>query len=723
MSRYCHVSSALALLVLLTGTSFLPLSTSTPVDTPGDIDSPHRTTPPRPTVSADVEKRNEEGELVTKEGATVEEEDTDELFKDVDPKTLAAVLLEALNWSQAERRREEDWYDGREDIKEAREESREVRMMEGEEKGRDGRQKLDLLMAAQGTEAEERQKLQEEEEKLTEKVTSRTTSQTIQTRKEQQPVTADGREKDTEAAGSLHQGIQNSNEEEEQLSPEELKNLETVMKEFPSLSTVSKRERDSEQSQRSSRGYSAYNNVLVKNKGNDLAMSKKKLKWQEETQKALNFPTFLGGNFMDEFEDNRYAGGNAAVQRPPPEKNVVNGNEAEEEEEEEEELSPEEEEARAKAEQEEMRRQAAEAQRAKLEEEKLADIASDMLLRYMVKQNNGEKKYGSALSNAAEDKRSNEEQEVTEQDIDPQTIDKLIEISSKLHLPADDVVDIISDVEKKKKKDIPSEIISHFRQPVTPLVSPSLLTTTGGFSVPQSSNNQNNFPVFKQPSPGASGLKTWFQDKSPVQSQDRWFKPASQNLWFKPRQPLSVKQDLLVSSPKSVWTSYPPYFHYPSYYQKKPNRDRYPFYFPPPQRQWPRYYFPKPGLARNNFLDSSMDDPYSFPSKHHFYNWVQPRLRKPSSDVQQKSYYTSYSRPLYHQTFQPVPLLKPRPPPQMALLPAQQKQFYYFPPAPAVNKNGDYYGTVVGNRLDNANRDDLKKYIQQILAKQPQMFD
>ncbi len=47
----------------------------------------------------------------------------------------------------------------------------------------------------------------------------------------------------------------------------------------------------------------------------------------------------------------------------------------------------------------------------------------------------------------------------TDDDIDPQTIDKLIEISSKLHLPADDVVDIINDVEKKKKKDAPE--ISH----------------------------------------------------------------------------------------------------------------------------------------------------------------------------------------------------------------------------------------------------------------------
>ncbi|XP_072704710.1 neurosecretory protein VGF, partial [Ciconia boyciana] len=38
-------------------------------------------------------------------------------------------------------------------------------------------------------------------------------------------------------------------------------------------------------------------------------------------------------------------------------------------------------------------------------------------------------------------------------DLDPGTIDQLIELSSKLHLPADDVVDIIHDVEQKRKKE------------------------------------------------------------------------------------------------------------------------------------------------------------------------------------------------------------------------------------------------------------------------------
>ncbi len=53
------------------------------------------------------------------------------------------------------------------------------------------------------------------------------------------------------------------------------------------------------------------------------------------------------------------------------------------EEEEEEILTGKEEEARARAEQEEVRQQEAEAQEAREEEQRLADIASDMLLEYM----------------------------------------------------------------------------------------------------------------------------------------------------------------------------------------------------------------------------------------------------------------------------------------------------------------------------------------------------
>ncbi|XP_028559358.2 neurosecretory protein VGF isoform X1 [Podarcis muralis] len=134
----------------------------------------------------------------------------------------------------------------------------------------------------------------------------------------------------------------------------------------------------------------------------------------------------------------------------------------------------------------ESRRQAEEARRAAAEEERLADMASDLLLQYLLKdgeeeeedgrqganaqeededdeeeppQRSGIRRKGSGLlfedeeGNVAEDKRSNEAPvEEDDDDIDPNTIDRLIELSSKLHLPADDVIDIINNVEKKKKE-------------------------------------------------------------------------------------------------------------------------------------------------------------------------------------------------------------------------------------------------------------------------------
>ncbi|KAG8147973.1 hypothetical protein E2320_022796 [Naja naja] len=107
----------------------------------------------------------------------------------------------------------------------------------------------------------------------------------------------------------------------------------------------------------------------------------------------------------------------------------------------------------------ESRRQAEEARRAAAEEERLADMASDLLLQYLLKdgEEDEEEHQGQQGDNVAEDKRSNEtpeeeeEEEEEEEDIDPNTIDRLIELSSKLHLPADDVIDIINHVEKKKE--------------------------------------------------------------------------------------------------------------------------------------------------------------------------------------------------------------------------------------------------------------------------------
>ena len=736
MIGHRDASSALTLLVLLTGASVLQLSTSSVISTRGDVNYPHGEALPGLSVSGDQQRQEEEGRSLKKEEAGDEEE----LFKDVDPKTLAAVLLEALNRSQVERRGEGEERGGVEEDMRAEAGAvegayREARTMEGADRDRDARHELELLMAAQGRkrekeEEEERRNAQEEEEKITEKVTSHTTSQTVQVHAEQQPAGPDGRGENGQVSppqqgpGGPEQG---GNEEEEQLSPEELKSLETMMKEFPRLNTATKRERDSEQNQRESRGYSSYNDVIPVNKGSDLAMSKKKLKWQEETQKALSFPTFRG-NFMDDFEDGNYAPGNAVESQPPTEQEAMEddepeaGDEEEEEEEEEEEvLSPEEEEARAKAEQEEMRRQAAEAQRAKMEEEKLADIASDMLLRYMVKQNNGNKKYGSTLSNAAEDKRSDEEQEVTEEDdIDPQTIDKLIEISSKLHLPANDVVDIISDVEKKKKKDVPPEMTSRWRQPLTPLSSS--YSSSNGFLPSQISTNQNGFPVAKQPPPSVNLLKSWFQEKSPTKSQNPWGKlakplPANQNPWSRPQKPLSMKQELLLKPPKSVWNGYNSYpYAYPPYYQRRPYPDYRPIYYPLYPRPKARHYVPKPAPNFNNFLGNFADDVGPFPSKSRYRSWVQPRLRKPPAGLQQKPYYTSNPLPLYPWTYHQVPIPK-----RMPLIPAQQRQVYYSAPVPPVTKNEDYYAD--GKQPGSSNRDDLEKYIQQILRKRPQILD
>ncbi|XP_061664216.1 uncharacterized protein LOC133494416 isoform X2 [Syngnathoides biaculeatus] len=578
MMGYRDTSSALLLLVLL-GWGAAADPTVTP-DT-------RRAIPPEMANSRD------------EEGMPERRAKADDLFDDLDPETLAALLLGALNRTRAQTRREDD------------------HTAEGQERDRDGRLKLELLMAAQGK--EESRKAQEEEERMTERVSSHTTSQTVpvQTRPP------------AEQAGA----------EEEQLNPEELKSLETVMKEFPRLDTAVKRGGGLEPKQRESRGYSSYNDIIPLDKGNNnVAVSKKKLKWKEQTQKAFNVPSFRG-NAVYGFKD-----------------------QDQEEEDEEELLSPEEEEARAKAEQEEMRRQAAEAQRAKLEEEKLADIASDMLLRYMVKQNGGgggSRKYASAASpNAAEDKRSEEDRD--QDDIDPQTIDKLIEISSKLHLPADDVVDIISDVEKKKKKDA---------TPQAPASAPG--------SPPGSEDAPVSFAVSKQPSPALHLLQNWFREQSPSRSKEFWsgplsnpytwpkaLKPKKQNPWGRPRYPY-------------------------------PRPSFYPVYFPPPRPAY-RYYVPKHSAALNAFLQGSRDGPYAFRPKQRYLNWVQPRLRKPPAALQRKPYSPRYRLPVYPQR----PLPAPR-------LPLPQEQFYQSRPE--------------GFLPDN--KGPLEKYIERLLAKRPRVQD
>ncbi|TRY58272.1 hypothetical protein DNTS_031041, partial [Danionella cerebrum] len=566
-------------------------------------------------------------------------DDDDELFKDVDPRTLAAVLLEALNQSQ------------KETISEREDEGSEVeqeRDLEGADRDRDGHKELELVMAAAAAKGndekeEEEKKRVEEEERLTEKVSSRTTSQTVPIKQQELPkeeVIKEEERQETERGKP---------EEEEQLSPEEVKNLESMLEEFQSYSTAAKRERDTVQ--RENRGeYFDYldrnglmnNEIKPKAKGNDLAFSKKKLKWQLEQEK--NRVKQKGGNFMDDFS------------------NTLADPDEEDDQEDEEQLSPEEEESRAKAEQEEVRRQAAEAQRAKAEEEKLADIASDMLLKYIGKQD--KKKY--QVNNGAEDKRSDEEtNDDDDDDIDPQTIDKLIEISSKLHLPADDVVDIINDVEKKKKKDAPENM--PWQRPLMPPpapVAPSTILRKPPSSMP--------------PQPNTNPLKSWFDDRDPV-------KPSKQDFWTRQQWP---------------FRTYPSY----SFYQK-PYRGYYPIYIPPPKPK--SRYYSKPSYSLNDVLGNSLDNDFDYIPRWKPRPWAQPRQRV--LPAFQRTLYLPHPR-----TFNDIPLPKAR------FLPRRWPSFYYPPRASVVTREDDYYSPP--RKPSQESDEDIENFIRGVFKKHPRMF-
>lgn len=693
MIGHIDASSSHILLIVLTGASLLHLSNTSLINIHGIVNNTNTGTLHGLLLSEDGQKQDKKREPLQKE------EEEGELFKDVDLKTLAAVLLESLNQSQIDRKieageRDEINENTKAEKWDVTKESthRQERIMEGVDWDRDRHQELELLMVAQAKEQEkedekETKKALEDKEKMTEKVNSHITSHTIQT--DQQPSGPEEGEKNKQHGPNIPEHDSNE-EEEEQLSPNELKSLENMMKEFPQVNIASMRDRDLEQNKRESRSYGSFNDIVPLNKGNNLAMSKKKLKWQEETQKLLNFPTFRG-NFMNNFEDINFVGSNEAQSEIPVKQGVVgDDNEPEEDDDDEEVLSPNEEEAQAKAEQEEMRRQAAEAQRAKMEEEKLADIASDMLLGYIGKQNNGHKKYISSFSTAVEGKRSDEEG-TEEDDIDPQTIDKLIEISSKLHLPADDIVDIISDVEKKKKKDMPSEQDSPWQRPLAPLSHP--FSSTNSFLGKQILTNQNRVPISKQPSPDFNLLKTWFQGKSQTKLQDLWSHVAkpllnNQNLWPKPKKPLSFKQELWFKSPRSG---------YPFNYQRKPYSDYHPIYFPPTPIAKPPFLIPKSAQAIDNYLWNSVDGTYTFLPKHRFPTWAQPRnqvhpLRQASTGLQQNSY-SKYPLPPYPWTFQPVPIPRPHSPPlwRKPVRKPQQKPFYYSSMPWPLMGNEDYH--------------------------------
>ncbi|XP_072315857.1 uncharacterized protein vgf [Eucyclogobius newberryi] len=490
-------------LFLLTGVSILHLSSLHPT---GDVSELDIT--PGPSRSGDVK------DIIAKHSQKM---DDDVLFGDIEPQQLANILVKALRRKDKHRRE-----DGRDN--------------DEVESGRP--QELHTKTPEQ----------EEDKDTATEDVTSHTIIQTLEVPTKSPSVQAQFAEAEEPKLETLRQ------EEEEQLTAEELHSLETMMKEFPRVGTFEKRD-DS----------SSFNEVLPVNK-----KVEQKLKWQEETQKAMHFPSF---HFMDELKMNSLVDDldTTDLQQDATEEMQQPGEQSPEEADEEI-LSPEEEEAQAKAEQDEMRRQAAEAQRARMEEKKLADIASDMLLRYMGKERSSSR-FSSSLSDAPEDKRSDEQA----QDLDPQTIDKLIEISSKLHLPADDVVDIISDVEKKKRKDVPPETSSRY-----------------------SSNAETEQPI-------SSRVHSWFHPKL----------TASQDLWSKPRKPQPGRWSQNAPEGRLKPLAFPvPYYHrYPPAY--------YPFPAAPPRpRSW--YYNP---YTLNRFLTNPVSSYASNAQTHPASGWR--LLRKP----------------------------------------------------------------------------------------------
>ncbi|KAJ8416802.1 hypothetical protein AAFF_G00326800 [Aldrovandia affinis] len=658
MIRFHHISSAPIVLLILFGIT-RQLTDATPLVKVGHSNNDINVQSPSGLTKLFSSQLGEGQVRANKEQGLTQtpQEEEDELFKDVDPKTLAAVLLEALNQPGEDKKSSRAELGGKSREAEGEVKREDERALVGADRDRDGKQELELVMAAaaaQGKkerereEEEERKRVEEEDEPLTEKVKSRTTSQTMPVKEQLENEAV----KEQEAREEEHQIIGG---EEEQLSPQEVKNLQTMLEELQSYSTATKRERDSV-GQRESRGYFQDaendfmdNKIKEKPKGYKLALSKKKLKWQEEEENKRNRPLYRGGNFMDDFDNN------------------FNGQNEDNEDEEDEVLSPEEEEARAKAEQEEVRRQAAEAQKEKAEEERLADIASDMLLQYMVKQDG--KKYldknkkTSQGNNAAEDKRSDEEDDSNDDDIDPQTIDKLIEISSKLHLPADDVVDIISDVEKKKKKDAPENVPWHHSLAPPPARAP-----------------QN--PASKLSTPLASPPKTWFKDKAV-------FKQSKQDFW--PKQQRQFRT-------------------YPTYpFIQKPYHGYFPIYFPPPKPK--NRYYTKPTFSFNDLLGNSLDYDFDFPPKRRHRPWAQPRSRNPQA-LRRNLYFSNYI--LTHPwTFKPVPMPKPRSPPH------RRPSFYYPPPAPMVPRNDDYFNRV-GQQQDS--NEELENFIKNVFLKRPRMF-
>ncbi|XP_034539906.1 protein Ycf2 [Notolabrus celidotus] len=404
------------------------------------------------------------------------------------------------------------------------------------------------------------------------------------------------------------------------------------------------------------KGYKAYNTQL--------ARAGKKLHWQEN--QASNRPA-KGGNFMDDFEDE--------------------GEELEEEvEEEEESLSHMEEEARARAEKQEVLRQQEEAERAREEEQRLADIASDMLLQYMGRKQQSymkprQKSSMGAAGNTAEDKRS-EEVNQDDDDMDQQMIDRLIEISSKLHLPADDVIEIISDVEekKKKRKELQQQPINS--NPVAPRFRPLVpppLSAPPIYHYTASKNPKKNPYRYNKSN------KKWHKDKVQSYKQDYWYKPEKQlDYWYKPQ-----KQFL-------AFPSYP-------YYQK-PYRAYYPVYFPYPKAQ----YYGKPSPSRDQpFGPQELD--LQPPRRRHRgggKNRGQGWRQQPPPRLPLTPYISNYILP-HPRTYQPLPPPKPITPPRRGRRPP----FYYPQATPA----DDYEEDGLVPQLDS--EEELENFIERIYMK------
>ncbi|XP_017273400.1 protein Ycf2 [Kryptolebias marmoratus] len=399
------------------------------------------------------------------------------------------------------------------------------------------------------------------------------------------------------------------------------------------------------------KGYKAYNTQL--------ARAGKKQHWQDNMSR--NRPV-KGGNFMDDFEDE--------------------GEELEEEvEAEEESLSHMEEEVRARAEKQEVLRQQEEAERAREEEQRLADIASDMLLQYMGRKQQSYMKPRQKSSNTAEDKRS-EEVLPDKDDLDQQMIDRLIEISSKLHLPADDVIEIISDVEekKKKRKELQQQPISS--NPVTPRFRPLVPPPLAAPPIYHYTASKN---PKKAPYKYNKSNKKWHKDKVKSYKQDYWYKPQKQlDYWYKPQ-----KQFL-------AFPSYP-------YYQK-PYRAYYPVYFPYPK---PQYYGKPPPSRDQPFSPQELD--LQAPRRRHRgggKNRGQGWRQQPPPRLPLTPYISNYILP-HPRTYQPLP------PPKPVITPRRGRRPPYF--YPQATQGDDYEEDGLVPQLDS--EEELENFIERIYMK------